>query len=135
MEGKQIRFGSVAVLLAVALLCVAVLAALTVVTASADLRTAQRYGQTLTQQTACQDAGARWRAAIDAYLAGAGPLPEGTAETGETLSTTLTRGGMTLEICLQRRDGGYEILRWACRGTWQPEGETFSLWQQGSELK
>ena len=135
MEGKQIRFGSVAVLLAVALLCVAVLAALTVATASADLRTAQRYGQTLAQQTACQDAGARWLAEIDAYLSGAGPLPEGTEQTDTTLSTTLTQGGMTLEICLQRRDNGYEILRWACRGTWQPVEEDLSLWQQGSKLK
>ena len=44
MKKKRFQVGSVAVLFAVAVLCVAVFALLTVVTAASDARVARQYG-------------------------------------------------------------------------------------------
>lgn len=129
MESKRFRIGSVAVLFAAVVLCVAILGALTVSTAVADQRTAQRYGQYVETLTACQNQGQQWLRAVDDYRSGSGMLPEHTKQNGEELQTTLTEGNVKLTIRLKITDIGYEILEWRCSADWQPEND-WSLWQE-----
>ena len=129
MESKRFRIGSVAVLFAVVVLCVAIFGTLTVSTAVTDQRTAQRYGEYVKTLTACQNQGQQWLRAVDDYLSGSGTLPENTVQNGAELQTTLTEGNVKLVIRLKITDTGYEILELRCSADWQPE-EDWSLWQE-----
>ena len=130
MGGKRFRTGSVSVLFAVIMLCVAVLAALTVSTASGDRRTAHRYGEYVQRLTECQNEGQRWLAEADAYLRGAGELPDGTHQNESEISTEITSGNMTLTIRLAVEGETYEITAWSLESQWQPEEERWSLWHK-----
>ena len=121
MGKKRFRIGSVAVLFAVVVLCVAIFGVLTVATAVADRRTAQQYGDHMAALYACENAGQQWLSQADAYLSGQGQLPPDTQEADGTLRTTITRENMSLEICLDVADGEYEIRTWSCRAAWEPE--------------
>lgn len=129
MESKRFRIGSVAVLFAVVVLCVAIFGTLTVSTAVTDQRTAQRYGEYVETLTACQNQGQQWLRAVDDYLSGSGTLPENTVQNGAELQTTLTEGNVKLVIRLNITGGSYEILEWRCSADWQPE-EDWNLWQE-----
>ena len=126
MENRRFRVGSVAVLFTVVLLCVAIFAALTVTTALADEKTAQRYGPHVQQQYACENLGQQWLAQARAFQLGLGPLPEDTAQTENGgLSTCICSGSMELRI---RLDGTGRLEQWSCAALWQPE-EHWQLWQ------
>ena len=129
MERRRFRMGNVVFLFAAVMLCVSILAALTVVTAAADRRTAPRYGEYVQQSSACQNAGQRWLAEADAYLRGLGPLPADTVHTPQQLSTALSVDGMTLTIRLAVHSESWEVTQWSCRSQWQPTEESWSLWQ------
>ena len=62
MRKHRFSVGGIAVLLTVVLLCVSVLAAVTVVTALADEKTARRYGAQVQQLYGCENEGQRWLA-------------------------------------------------------------------------
>ena len=113
MSRNRFRIGSIAVLFAVVVLCVAIFGVLTVSSAVSDRRAAVLY--------ACENAGQDWLSEADAYLKGAGDLPENTEETETTLKTEITRGNMQLEICLKKINGSYEIAKWRCTARWQPD--------------
>lgn len=121
MDGKRFRIGSVAVLLAVIVICTAILCVLAAVTAVSDARMAEAYGDHVARFYDCQSLGEQWLAQADAYMAGLGQLPEGTQAEGDTLSTRITGEGMQLDIFVRRQGDGLEILRWDCTSIWQPE--------------
>ena len=100
MSRNRFRIGSIAVLFAVVVLCVAIFGVLTVSSAVSDRRAAERYGEHVEVLYACENAGQDWLSEADAYLKGAGDLPENTEETETTLKTEIMRGNMQLEICL-----------------------------------
>lgn len=129
MDGKQFRTGSITVLFVVIMLCVAVLAALTVSTAVSDRRTAERYGDFVRRLNECRNEGELWLAEADAYLHG-GALPENTELSGSELQTELNCDNMTLTIRLGIENSSYEILEWNCRSRWQPEEEEWNLWRK-----
>ena len=89
--------------------------------AVSDRRAAERYGEHVEVLYACENAGQDWLSEADAYLKGAGDLPENTEETETTLKTEITRGNMQLEICLNKINGSYEIAKWRCTARWQPD--------------
>lgn len=124
MENRRFRVGSVAVLFTVVLLCVAIFAALTVTTALADEKTAQRYGQHVSRQYACENLGQQWLAQARAFQMGLGPLPENTQQEDGSLSTRIQGEGMELTI---RLDSQGNLERWSCTALWQPE-ESWQLW-------
>ena len=129
MGAKQFRIGSISILFAVVMLCMSVLAVLTVTTALSDRRTAGRYGEYIQALNACQNEGQQWLAEADAYLKGQGELPQNTDVTEQELSTQLQNGNMFLTIRLTVHDGQYEISEWNCRRQWEPEEEQWGLWQ------
>jgi len=126
MENRRFRVGSVAVLFTVVLLCVAIFAALTVTTALADERTAQRYGEHVYRQYACENLGQQWLAQARAYQAGLGPLPENTRQEADGgLSVSIQGDSMELRIRLSPEG---QLEQWSCTPQWQPE-EHWQLWQ------
>lgn len=129
MAGKPFRTGGILVLFVVIMLCIAVLATLTVSTAAADQRTAARYGEFVRRLNECQNLGEQWLSEVDAYLHG-GALPENTNLSGTEIQTELHSGGMTLSICLAAESSSYRILEWNCRTSWTPEEEQWSLWKK-----
>ena len=60
------------------MLCVAIFGVLTVSSAVSDRRAAERYGEHVEVLYACENAGQDWLSEADAYLKGAGDLPENT---------------------------------------------------------
>lgn len=121
MSRNRFRIGSIAVLFAVVVLCVAIFGVLTV--SSAVIRSPCRRAlrRARGSAVACENAGQDWLSEADAYLKGAGDLPENTEETETTLKTEITRGNMQLEICLNKINGSYEIAKWRCTARWQPD--------------
>lgn len=121
MSRNRFRIGSIAILFAVAVLCVSVFGVLTVSSAVSDRRAADRYGEHAEALYACENAGQDWLSEADAYLKGAGELPANTLETETALETEITRGDMQLEIRLNKTNDGYEIAKWSCTARWQPD--------------
>lgn len=126
MENRRFHVGSMAVLFAIVLLCVAVFAALSVTTALADEKTAQRYGQHVQQQYDCENAGQQWLAKARAFQMGLGPMPEGSVQQENGDITTCIRSS-TMELNIRLNAAG-QIERWSCAAVWQPE-EHWQLWQ------
>lgn len=126
MENRRFRVGSVAVLFTVVLLCVSIFAALTVTTALADEKTAQRYGQHVSRQYACENLGQEWLAQARAFQMGLGLLPENTSQEADgSLNTTIA--GDSMELTIRLNQAG-TLERWSCTAQWQPE-EIWQLWQ------
>ena len=132
MRKKRFQVGSVAVLFAVAVLCVAVFALLTVVTAASDARVARQYGDHVRGLYSCENLGQQWLAQMDGWLAGQQPLPEGTRVWKDFAETEITEGNQKLRIRLLLTQSGYEISKWSCTTQWQPE-ENWNLWQGTGE--
>lgn len=123
MKTREFHMGSLSVLLCVTVLCVAVFAALTVVTAAADVRMARRSGAYTEQWYALENAGTAWLARMKRWQGG--ELPEGTAVEAQTARVTLRNEEGILEIRLSLSDGA--LLQWDHTAAWQPDGD-WSLW-------
>ena len=132
MRKKRFQVGSVAVLFSVVVLCVAVFAVLTVLTASSDMHLSRQYGEHVRSQYACENLGQRWLGEIDGWIAGKNALPDGTEVNGNTVRTEIMEGTSVLNIRLTLSGTGYEIDRWSCTTQWQPD-EGLTVWQGTGE--
>lgn len=126
MEHRRIRVGSIAVLFTVVVVCAAIFAVLTLVTASSDLRTARSYEQRVEALYACENLGEQWLAQVSGYLAGSQALPENTWQNGGELGTEITLGPMQLTARVDADTGA--LLEWSCTALWEPE-EDLDLWK------
>ena len=132
MTGRRnVRLGTIAVLFTVVVLCVSVLAVLSVATVRADRAMSQRYAQQVTARSELENEGQRWlRQVLDAVEAhGAAlteaDLPDGTALDGQTVRTTLSTGERTLtaevELDFDGASLGYRILSWVNAADWEED--------------
>ena len=126
MEHRRIRVGSIAVLFTVVVVCAAIFAVLTLVTAGSDLRTARSYGQRVEALYECENLGEQWFAQVSGYLSGSQELPENTWEDGGQLGTEITLGPMKLTARVDAATGA--VLEWRCAALWEPE-EDLDLWK------
>ena len=126
MEHRRIRVGSIAVLFTVVVVCAAIFAVLTLVTAGSDLRTARSYEQRVEALYECENLGERWLAQVSGYLEGRQELPENTWEDRGQLGTELPWGPMRLTARVDAATGA--ILEWNCNALWEPE-EDLDLWK------
>lgn len=127
MEKKRFRVGSIAVLFAVVILCVAVFAALTVVTSAQDLRISQRYAQHIQDFFDCESLGYEWLAQVDKAAQEGKPLPEGSWQEQDVIGVSLETSAMRLNIRLKMTENGHEIQQWSCSTKWQPQN-SWELW-------
>ena len=132
MRKKRFQVGSVAVLFSVVLLCVAVFAVLTVLTASSDMRLSRQYGEHVRSQYACENLGQQWLSEIDGWIAGKNALPDGTKVNGNSVQTEIIKETSVLNIRLTLSGAGYELDRWSCTTQWQPD-EGLKVWQGTGE--
>ena len=126
MEHRRIRVGSIAVLFTVVVVCAAIFAVLTLVTAGSDLRTARSYEQRVEALYECENLGERWLAQVSGYLEGRQELPENTWESDGELGTEITWGPMQLTARVDTATGA--LLEWSCTALWEPE-EDLDLWK------
>lgn len=126
MEHRRIRVGSIAVLFTVVVVCAAIFAVLTLVTAGSDLRTARSYEQRVEALYECENLGEQWLAGVNGYLSGRQALPENTWEDGGQLGTEITLGPMKLTARVDAATGA--VLEWRCTALWEPE-EDWNLWK------
>lgn len=129
MEGKRFRVGSVAILFAVAALCMAIFCTLTAVTAVSDAAAARQYGEHVRQVYHCENLGQEWLRDAERYLTEGGTLPENTWQDGSQIGTEILDGAMRLVIRLENTEQGYAIRQWSRTTQWQPE-EHWNLWQE-----
>ena len=135
MNRKRFRIGSVAILFAVIVVCVAIFAVLTVVTANADLRTTEQYGNHVQTLSRCQSAGAVWLkqmyAALDSGTMDI--LPEGTTRDGSIFSTEITCDNVVLSIELELTETQIlQVRKWSCHTIWEESGGS-QVWIQPEE--
>ena len=132
MTGRRnVRLGTIAVLFTVVVLCVSVLAVLSVATVRAERVMSQRYAQQVTARSELENEGQRWlRQVLNAAEAhGAAlteaDLPENTTLDGQTVRTTLTTGGRTLtaevELDFDGASPDYRILSWVNAADWEED--------------
>lgn len=126
MEHRRIRVGSVAVLFTVVVVCAAIFAVLTLVTADSDLRTARSYRDRVEALYACENLGEQWLDDVNGYIFQGGALPDNTREEDGRLVTKITRGAMELTARVDAATGA--VLEWSCTARWQPE-EDLELWK------
>lgn len=126
MEHRRIRVGSIAVLFTMVVICAAIFAVLTLVTAGSDLRTAERYQSRVEALYECENLGEIWYAGVSGYLTGTGELPEGTWEENGALGTEILYGPMKLTARVDKKTGA--LLEWSCAAQWEPE-EEMELWK------
>ena len=132
MTGRRnVRLGTIAVLFTVVVLCVSVLAVLSVATVRADCAMSQRYAQQVTARLELENEGQRWlRQVLDAaeekgMALTEADLPDGTALDGQTVRTTLSTGERTLTVEVELDFDGaspdYRILSWVNAADWEED--------------
>lgn len=131
MKQKPTKLGGLAVLLLVISICIVTLGVLTFSTAQADLRLAERYGETTAQQYQRERAGQAFLSEVRQTLdAGGtiGDLPD-VVQNGDIYEKTFSVGNAVL--CVGIREDGqgrYEVVRWETKAQWSPQQNTNNLW-------
>ena len=125
MEHRRIRVGSIAVLFTVVVVCAAIFAVLTLVTAGSDLRTARSYEQRVEALYECENLGEQWLAGVitneegrtlqvetaflesgkDYVLRAYTDDPDSDSPTKVRCSRWIVRGGQTLTFNLLPKGG------------------------------
>lgn len=118
---RPVRSGALTLLFTVVLLCLAVLAVLSLATARADEALAKKSLDRLAQEAAAEQAGQEWLAALDA--AAPGTLPADTVSTGDGgVQAELTlESGDTLRLAAEPAGEGWRITRWQLTAPWEPD--------------
>lgn len=131
MKRRQMRLGTVAVLFTVVVLCISVLAVLSVATVRADKAMAERYAQQVSERTDLENAGQRWLKEVDDALQTKGTaltqddLPKGSSLDGGKISTVCVGNTRTLTIELEldfaNSVPSYTILSWINTAQWEED--------------
>ena len=128
MNRPPVRLGPLALLLSVISICLAILAILTVSTARADLRLAEKTAATVSARYELEEQGQRLLSELPSDMNA--PLPAGwEAGTDGSLSRTLENEESRLHIVLRpAEDGGYVIAEWVHDREWASDGLIHNLW-------
>lgn len=144
MRQKTIRLGSISLLFAVIVLCVAALCALSIATAHADAAVTDKYVRLTQDVSAAECAGQEWLADTDAAIAAKGAalqqsdLPAGTELDGSRIRVQLDLDSgrtMTIELRLTGDSRRYEILAWQNSARWSENQQIGNLWTGASSGK
>lgn len=129
MKRRQVRFGTISVLFTVVVLCISVLAVLSVATVRADKAMAERYAQQVSERAKLENEGQRWLEKIDRAVQTKGTaltqgdLPSGTSMDGTKITTVCTTDSRTLTIELEldfaESIPSYTIVTWINVAQWE----------------
>ena len=126
-----LRAGMLTLLLTVALICLAVLSVLSLETAQADLRLADRAALGLTQTVEADNRGQEFLAQLDKTLdVGGSPADLGAvADENGGWNIQLDcgeAGSLSIGFVLEE-DGGWQVTLWQLQRPWQPD-QQLDLW-------
>ncbi len=131
MKRRQVRFGTISVLFTVVVLCISVLAVLSVATVRADKAMAERYAQQVSERAKLENEGQRWLEKIDSAVQTKGTaltqgdLPSGTSMDGTKITTVCTTDSRTLTIELELNFAesipSYTIVTWINVAQWEED--------------
>lgn len=131
---RPVRTGALTLLITTVLICLAVLAVLTLSTARADLSMAEKSLAGLQEQARLEQAGQEALAVLDAAFKQNAALPEGAERlTDGTVQQSLTLKEGTLQIVLEPREpdeenpAAYQIAAWRISSQWTPD-QSLDLW-------
>ncbi|WP_434309839.1 hypothetical protein [Hominifimenecus sp. rT4P-3] len=131
MRRKPTKLGVLALMLLIITISLATLGVLTMSTAQADLRLAERYGQMSRQQYQREQAGQIFLEEVQEALESGGDIAglEGVTQNGDIYEKTFTAGNAVLRVGLRTNGhGGYEIVSWETEPQWSPTGPENKLW-------
>ncbi len=117
MKKVPMRLGALALLLLVVSMCLTSLSMLSYADASADMRQAQKYAQTVKIRYDLERQGQEFLEQTEA------------SGSEETVRTSFYEEGYELEIELQKTDDGYEIKQWKIRKVWDKPEKIDDLWE------
>ncbi len=125
-----VRAGMLTLLLTVAMLCLAVLSVLSLETAQADLRLADRAALGLTQTVEADSRGQEFLARLDQTLAAGGSPADLGAQADEkgqwTIQLNCGEAG-TLSVGFVLEGEGWRVTLWQLQRPWQPD-QQLDLW-------
>lgn len=131
---RPVRTGAMTLLITTVLICMSVLAVLSLVTARADMALADKALSGLQGQAQIENAGQEYLAQLDAALKENRELPaQATKQQDGTIQAVLTVNDSTLEIVVQPKaaqledPAAYRIVRWHVSTGWQPD-QSLELW-------
>lgn len=131
---RPVRTGALTLLITAVLICLAVLAVLTLTTARADLSMAEKSLEGLQEQAKLEQAGQEALAALDAALKQDAALPQGAELAADgTVAQTLTTEEGTLQLVLEPKEpdgedaAAYRITAWRISSQWTPD-QSLDLW-------
>lgn len=131
---RPVRTGALTLLITAVLICLAVLAVLTLTTARADLSMAEKSLAGLQEQAKLEQAGQEALAALDAALKQDAALPQGAELAADgTVRQTLTTEEGTLQLVLEPKEpdgedaAAYRITAWRISSQWTPD-QSLDLW-------
>lgn len=129
MKRRRVRLGTVSVLFTVVVLCISVLAVLSVATVRADKAMAERYAQQVSERSELENAGQRWLEEVDRVLQTKGTalmqddLPNGSSLDGTKITTVCVGNTRTLTIELELNFAdsvpSYTIVSWINAAQWE----------------
>lgn len=129
MRNKGPRLGSVLVLFTVTVLCVVVLAMLSLATARADLAVANRSTETMQQVYEIEKLGQEWLAQAHDALANKETADSQAIWQDGTAKTQLQTDSRLLDITLRvKQDGTVQIEQWENVPRWQQDTAMEDLW-------
>lgn len=129
MRETPVRLGPLSLLLAVISICLAVLAVLNMTTASADLRLAERYAQTVTARYALEKQGQEALLELSGTESADWQSMGWEQEADGIYQKRLENDGTFLQIRIAEQENGEAVvLTWKQEKEWEEDDRIENLW-------
>lgn len=123
------KLGPLALLLTVISICLTILSILSFTTAGADMRLAEKYGETVSERYALEAKGQALIRDLDEGLEdGIVAKDFEKADAEGVYESTIKEGDLSLHIGVSIQDGTYEIISWKYEHDWVQNTDLGNLW-------
>ena len=129
MNNAPIRLGPLALLMTVISICLTILSILTLTTAGADLRLAEKYADASEIRFELEEQGQELLAEVDGVLAKGGNAGDvsGVKEENGTYTAELDKDGYILNISFTEDNNTYDLTGWKITREWN-EDNNINIW-------
>ena len=129
MRNAPIRLGPLALLMTVISICLTILSILTLTTAGADMRLAEKYADSVSVKYELEAEGQTFLKDVDEAIdSGKDPAAlKGVKVKGDTYTKEIKKDGYTLTVSFTSRDGSCEVTDWKLTKEWE-ENTDINVW-------
>ena len=129
MRNAPIRLGPLALLMTVISICLTILSILTLTTAGADMRLAEKYADSVSVKYELEAEGQTFLKDVDEAIdSGKDPAAlKGVKAKGDTYTKEIKKDGYTLTVSFTSRDGSCEVTDWKLTKEWE-ENTDINVW-------